>query len=276
MTFKIADPKLRTINKASVRDRIVHQLVHTELEKVFDKKFIHDSYSSRKHKGVHKAVDRFEHFAQKVSQNNHRAIYILKCDIKKFFDSVNHKILLDRVYEYITDPLVLFLFKKSIQSFSVSDNAGIPLGNLTSQINANIYMDIFDQYIKRGLGIKYYLRYADDFIIMTDSKNILYEYLKHIEIFLYEKLNLSLHPHKVEMRTWRQGVDVLGYVSYPTHRIMRTKTKQRVRKDIKKLKYLLEQNIISQERYNQSIASYKGRIQHCWSQKLEEFLILEK
>jgi hypothetical protein len=181
------------------------------------------------------------------------------------------QVLMTRLQEKIFDPVVLSLIINVIMSFDTQKGKGLPLGNLTSQICTNIYMDMFDQYVKRGLGIKYYIRYADDFIILTETKEELSNILTLLQIFLREKLQLTIHPNKVSVRTWRQGIDVLGYISYPTHRSIRTKTKQRIRKKVKQMTQL-----INQEKFDQTIASYNSRIKHCWSKKLNEYLNLMK
>ena len=270
--FQIADPKLRTINKASVRDRIIHHMLHRILEPLFEPGFIYDSYSSRTGKGGLKAVDRFEQFARRLSVGNKRAVWVLKCDIRKFFDSIDHEILFARIQQKAFDTEVLALVKKVLTSFELKKGKGLPLGNLTSQLFANIYMDIFDQYVKRALGVKCYIRYADDFLILTHTPQEAQLLLSKMNLFLQERLKLDIHPDKIYLRTWRQGVDVLGYISYPTHRAIRTKTKHRIRKKVFHKKLLLQQNSISVNVLNQTMASYRGRTKHCWSKELETFL----
>lgn len=168
--------------------------------------------------------------------------------------------------------IVLELTRKTIDSFHKESNKGLPLDNLTSQLFANVYLNPFDHFVKRKLHAKFYLRYADDIIILSKDKNELVFYLKEIKLFLENYLHIQIHPNKVSIRTWRQGIDVLGYVSYPTHRTIRTKTKKRIKKKIAQAKILLEKGLISKESYMQTIASYKGRIKHCWSQGLQKEL----
>ncbi|MDD4902790.1 MAG: reverse transcriptase/maturase family protein, partial [Patescibacteria group bacterium] len=167
--FNISDPKPRNIHKATVRDRLLHHLLYQETYDFFDKQFIYDSYSCRLDKGTHRAIRRFAYFAQQVSRNNQRTAWVLKCDIRKFFASINHKILKNILAKYIADIDLLWLFGQVIDSFNTAGKRaiGLPLGNLTSQLLVNIYLNEFDQFVKRDLKIKYYARYADDFIFLS-------------------------------------------------------------------------------------------------------------
>ena len=153
--FYLHDPKLRHIHKASVRDRIVHHVVMRAIEDRFEPGFIHDSYSSRIGKGTHRAVERFRTFAWKLSRNDTKKVWILKCDIRRFFDSVNHEILKKLIHRRVKCPKTLQLLDIIIDSFSVDSGKGIPLGNVTSQLFSNIYLNELDQFIKRRLRIKY-------------------------------------------------------------------------------------------------------------------------
>ncbi len=227
--FKINDPKPRDIHKAKVRDRVLHHAIYKILYPYFDSKFIHDSYSCRLNKGTHKAIYRFEKFHRKVSKNYTKQCFILKCDIRKFFASIDHQILKNILMRHIQDKDILWLLKNVIDSF----NKGLPLGNLTSQLLVNIYMNEFDQYVKHKLKVKYYIRYADDFVILSENKNYLEKVLKQIQEFLENELKLNLHPYKVFIKTIYSGIDFLGWVHFPKHRLLRTSTKKRMFKRIK-------------------------------------------
>lgn len=167
--FKISDPKPRDISKASVRDRLVHHAIYRILYPFFDKTFISDSYSCRVNKGTHKAINRFQQMFYQVSRNNTRTCWVLKLDIRKFFANIDHRILKEILARYIPDPDILWLLNNIIDSFS----PGLPLGNLTSQLLVNIYMNEFDQFVKHKLKVKYYIRYADDFVILDSSREVL-------------------------------------------------------------------------------------------------------
>lgn len=149
--FKIADPKPRDIHKASVRDRLLHHALYRKLYPFFDRLFISDSYSCRLGKGTHTAMNRFRAFAYKVSRNNTRTCWVLKCDIRKFFASIDHTVLKEILTVHIRDTRLRELLGNIIESFSVATGKGLPLGNLTSQLLVNVYMNEFDQYIKRAI-----------------------------------------------------------------------------------------------------------------------------
>ena len=234
--FTINDPKPRNIHKATVRDRLLHHALYRILYPYFDTKFIADSYSCRNNKGTHKALDRFRSFSYKVSHNHTRTAWVLKCDIKKFFASIDHVILLKILAKHIPDQDILWLLCTVIGSFHSSRFfVGLPLGNLTSQLLVNIYMNEFDQFMKHTLKVKHYLRYADDFAILSHDKTYLTQLLPQIRAFLKDKLQLELHPHKVSISTVASGVDFLGWVHFPDHRVLRAATKLRMLRNINQI-----------------------------------------
>ncbi len=226
--FKINDPKPRDIHKTTVRDRLLHHAIYQVLYLYFEKDFIYDSYSCRDEKGTHKAVDRFQHFARKVSSNHRQTCWVLKCDIRKFFANIEHKILMKILERHIACEDTLSLLKNIIDSFP----NGLPLGNLTSQLLVNVYMNEFDQYIKHVLKVKYYIRYADDFVVLTEDRKYLEYTLSKMKSFLQQKLKLEMHPDKVFIKTYSSGVDFLGWINFPTHKILRTSTKKRMLKKV--------------------------------------------
>ncbi len=233
--FNISDPKPRNIHKANIRDRLLHHALYRILYPFFDKTFTSDSYSCRIDKGTHKALNRFKYFTNKVSKNNTRTCWVLKCDIKKFFANISHEILMKILKQYITDKDILWLLNKVISSFySTYPGIGLPLGNLTSQLFVNIYMNEFDRFIKHKLRVKYYIRYADDFVILSDNRKELEDFISPISKFLFEKLKLRLHPNKVSIKTLASGINFLGWVNFPKHRVLRTATKRRMFRRIEK------------------------------------------
>lgn len=259
--FNISDPKPRNIHKANVRNRVLHHAIYRKLYPFFDRIFISDSFSCRNLKGTHKALDRFKRFAFKVSKNNTKPCWILKCDIKKFFASVDQKILLDILRKHIKDKDIIWLLEKVIYSFN-SGNAGIglPLGNLTSQLLVNIYMNEFDEWMKHKMKVKYYIRYADDFVILSQDRDYLLELILKISDFLEEYLKLSLHPDKVFIKTFASGVDFLGWVHFPDYKVLRTVTKKRMFKNLSARQDLVE--------YGPTLQSYLGLLKHGNSFKL--------
>lgn len=261
--FYIEDPKRRHIFKAQVIDRILNHAIFRVLEPIFDKKFIHDSYSSRKGKGMHKAYGRFHQFAWKLSRNNTQTVWVLKCDIRKFFDSIDHHKLLEIISRTVDDGKVIDLLCSIIASYSTLEGKGIPMGNLTSQLFSNIYLDHLDQHIKRDLRIKCYIRYADDFVILSRSREEVLSCLSSIGLFLQKELLLSLHPNKIIIRKFNQGIDFLGYVIFPHFSLLRTRTKRRILKNIEILKVKHDKRMISEKTYQQSLSSYFGMLTHC-------------
>ena len=247
--FNILETKKRIIHKASVRDRVVHHLLYDTLYDYFDKKFMHDSYSCRKNKGVHKAIQRYEHFAIKVSKNYTKQVWILKFDIQKCFASINHNILKSILEKHIQDLDILNLLFKIIDSHTclskydskenMNQKSGIPLGNLTSQLFVNIYLHELDFYCKHTLKIKYYIRYADDVVIFLENENKAKEIIDNISLFC--KDNLKLNIHKVEVKTIYSGVDFLGWVHFPKYRVLRKVTR------VKMLRNISEDNTKSYE-----------------------------
>ncbi len=275
--FYITDPKLRHIHKAKVRDRIVHHAIYSILYPIFDKSFIYDSYSCRNQKGTHKAVFRLENFCRKISSNYNITGYYLKCDIKKYFDSIDHKILLKLIKNKVRNKNTLWLIKEIISSFNKDDcsGRGLPLGNLTSQLFANIYLNELDQFIKHTLKIKYYIRYCDDFVILDDNQKYLADLVRVIDKFLQTRLELSLNKNKIFIRKISQGIDFLGYVILPHYRVLRTKTKKRMFKKlaVRHKEFYLGRN--PRESFEQSRQSYLGMLSHCHSYKLQEVLNLK-
>ena len=227
--FNISDSKPRNIHKASVKDRLLHHALYRKLYPFFNNTFIADSYSCRLGKGTHKVLSRLFYFSRKASKNNTKTVWVLKCDIRKFFASINQNILIRILDERIEDKRIMWILEKIIRSFdSGRIDKGLPLGNLTSQLLVNIYMNEFDQYVKHKLRVKYYIRYADDFVFLSEDKNELVDLLFRVKDFLLNKLKLSLHSDKVFIKTLASGIDFLGWVHFPNYRVLRTMTKRRM------------------------------------------------
>lgn len=259
--FKISDPKPRDIHKASVRDRLVHHALYRQLYPFFDRTFSADSYSCRIGKGMHKAMNRFRAFARKVSQNDTRTCWVLKCDIRKFFASIDQQILLSIVQRYVPDAHTVALISNIISGFnSGTAGKGLPLGNLTSQLLVNIYMNEFDQFVKHALKARHYARYADDFVVLSHDRNHLAETLSCMKVFLHDTLKLQMHPKKVSIETLASGIDFLGWVHFPDHRVLRTSTKRRMFK------------ATSGPLKEETVASYRGMLSHGNGHKLSELL----
>lgn len=253
-SFFINDPKRRHIHKASVKDRVLHHAVFFILNLIFEPTFIPNSFSCRIEKGTHKGVKVLANMLQKVSSNGNKPCFILKCDIKKFFASVDQKTLLLIIQEKVKDNDMFWLVKEIITSFS----SGLPLGNLTSQLFANIYLNKLDQFVKQKLKIPFYIRYTDDFVIISENREKLLYWLSQIKQFLSNELLLKLHPKKISIRKYHQGIDFLGYVQFPHHRLLRGKTKKRI---INKIRRGISE---------QSLQSYLGVLSHANEYKFSE------
>ena len=257
--FKINDPKPRDIHKAMVKDRLLHHANYRILYPYFDNKFIYDSYSCRLRKGTHKAILKISKLTRKVSKNNTKQCYILKCDIKKFFASIDQYILMEILKNYIEDQNTIKLIEKVTKSFHSTElHKGLPLGNLTSQLLVNIYMNEFDNFIKHILKVKYYIRYADDFIILSKNKDLLMTMLPKFNYFLKTNLKLLLNPNKIHIKTIYSGIDYLGWVHFPHYRVLRTSTKKRIFRNLKLKEGKME-----------TIQSYLGLLRHGDAYKLE-------
>ena len=264
-TFHVYDPKFRVINKATVRDRIVHHLIYNFLEPIFQPAFIHQSYSSQTGKGVHIAVNELAAALRQASKNYSTPVWSLKLDIKKFFDSIDHEILLQLLCKKVQDENIFWLLEEIVQGYTSSQGPGrgVPIGNLTSQIFANIYLSELDYYVKFNLREHYYFRYADDFIFLHADKAHLEKIQRSVEQFVRERLHMTVHPNKIVYRKLSQGIDFVGYVLLPHYRVLRTKTKKRMFKKIEKKVTEYNQAVCDELSLRQTTQAYLGLLKHC-------------
>lgn len=242
-----------------MRDRLLHRALYRALYPFFDRNFIADSYSCRQGKGSHAALHRFRRFSYAVSRNGTRTCWVLKGDIRKCFASIDHGLLLNILRGYIRDGQLLNLLGEVVGSFaSGTESVGLPLGNITSQLLANIYLNELDRFAKHALRAKCYVRYGDDFVLLSDDRGWLEAQLPRIGEFLERQLRLALHPGKVSIRALASGVDFLGWVHFMDHRVLRTATKRRMLKRLRR------------GATNASITSYLGLLSHGNGYKLGE------
>jgi len=277
ISFYIHDPKQRHIHKATVRDRVFHHAVFKIINSVFEPTLISNSLSCRVNKGTHKGIDILNKTIRQVSSNNFKPCFVLKCDIKKFFDTIDHSILLNIICKKIKDENTEWLLKEIIESFSsqystIFNKKGLPLGNLTSQLFANIYLNELDQFLKHKLKVKHYIRYTDDFVIVAENKLYLENLIVPIRSFLSKKLALELHPKKITIRKFRQGIDFLGYIVLPHYRLLRAKTKYRIFKKLNKRIDKYKTGLISKQTLEQSLQSYLGVLSHANTYKVGQEL----
>lgn len=271
--FYISDPKLRHIHKAAVRDRVLHHAITSVLDPIFEPTFISNSFSCRIGKGSHKGVEVVRGMLRKESQNNTKTCYALKCDIRKFFDSIDHNILLSILKRRIKDADTIWLLENLVESYSGTQSnlfkrKGVPIGNLTSQLFANVYMNEFDQFMKHTLRVRYYARYTDDFVIISRDREYLEKLIPLMDNFLRDVLEVGLHPDKVEMLTYAKGVDFLGYVIFPTHTLMRKRTKKRIERRFEEKIQNYRKGKMDKEKINATLYSYLGVLSHANAYKL--------
>lgn len=269
--FWIRDPKRRLISAAPYRDRVVHHALCRVIEPIFDRAFIYDSYANRLGKGTHKALDRCTQFCR-------RWPYVLKCDVEKFFPSIDHEVLVAQVERKIKCPRTLDLIRTVISASNPQEpviryfpgddlftpcqrRRGIPIGNLTSQFFANVILDPLDHYVKETLRVSGYLRFMDDFLVFGDSKKDLTDLLEALRGFLRAR-RLTLHPRKCVVVPVRSGVPFLGWRVFPDHRRLRRTTGVRFQRRLKKLTGQYENQEISLEEVRVSVASWIGHLKH--------------
>lgn len=251
-TFLIRDPKTRKISKSEFQDRIVHHAIHNIIQPIFENQFIFDSYANRMGKGTLKAIQRYDKFKLKVSKNHKKTCYVLKSDIHHYFENVHHEILINILKKRIKDEKLICLIKQILNNFS--KNKGMPLGNLTSQFFANVYLNELDQFTKHKLKTKYYIRYVDDFVILNQNKEILEQYKKEIEKFLKEKLKLKLHPEKTKIINYKQGITFLGIRIFQKHKLLKKSNLRKFR-----IKFqILEDKYKTNKNYNKLYDTLEG------------------
>jgi len=289
--FVVTDPTVREIFAADFKDRIIHHLFVTELSSITEKSFCFDSYACRKGKGTHAAVDRLKKFLPKVTNNYTRQAYCLQLDISSFFMSIDHNILFGLVknrinkstrenlwknemlwltkviiYTKATDNYILkgekrnfALLPKGKSLFEVGKFKGLPIGNLTSQFFANLYMNELDQYIKRSLKCRFYIRYVDDLIILGNLKSDLEKAIVEIDKFLKQELRLSLNYKKTKLKNIHQGIDFLGYYIKPNYVLTRKKV---VKRFWSKIRLIQSTKPVDKNRLRELAASYFGHFGH--------------
>jgi len=247
--FILRDPKTRKINNSIFRDRVVHHALINVIKYLFESCFIYDSHANQIGKGTLKAIERFDKFKRKVSRNNTRKCFVLKADIKHYFEEINHDILMNILKRKIEDENVLWLIKLIIHNHAIGGKKikGMPLGNLTSQFFANVYLNELDQFAKHKLRAKYYICYVDDFVILHNSKNQLKKWKNEINIFLKEKLDLELHPNKSQILKLEKGIKFLGFRIFNNHKLLRKSNMKHFERKLNHMKIMLEEDLLDRE-----------------------------
>ena len=269
----ITEPKTRYIEAPAFKDRIVHHSIHSTLSPFYERQFIHDSYACRPNKGIHRAMARVQHFLR-ANPNT----YVCKLDISKYYGSVNHNKLRELLSKRINDQRLLNLLSVIIDSsdsdtrydhlfppdsyFHTKGRRGIPIGNLTSQLFANIYLHEVDMYAKQTLKIHHYIRYMDDILLFHPDKTVLHEWKTKLTEFLYEELYLTINPRKVRIYPARIGVDFVGYVIYPHASRVRASSVRRFRRQFNKKLHRLVENKTSVKSVDATFAAWSAHVMH--------------
>ena len=264
--FVIKRPMLREVFAADFRDRVIHHLIYNYISPFFERLFINDSYSCRGGKGTSLGIKRMDHFIRSCSRNYSRDCYILKLDIRGYFMAIDHFILYQKVEKTLNRfreeanfdvDLILRLIHQIIFHNHIKDcrlkgeredwedlpktkslfyagkGKGLPIGNLTSQLFGNVYLNDFDHFIKYKLGCKYYGRYVDDFIIINQDKEYLKSIIPIFKEYLKDELSMELHPKKIYLQHFSKGVSFLGAIIKPYRFYIRNQTKGNFQKKIR-------------------------------------------
>ncbi len=271
--FKIYEPKERVIKALPYTDRIVHQWYVEEFIKPYIlPKFITSTFACIPERGTHRSALQIEKY-MRIFKRNYGDFWVLKCDIHKFFYSIDPNILFNIMKKYISDKALLDFTKLLIfDSREPNEQVGIPIGNYTSQFFANIYLNELDQFIKRTLKVKYFVRYMDDFILLTKTKEECIYLKKIIQDFLVSNLRLSLN-NKSRYYPYKMGVNFCGYRIFTTHRLLRTNSKKKIKKSVKKWNHLYTKGNLYIGDTMQSLNSWLGHSSHCSSFKLQHKIL---
>lgn len=263
--FTIYEPKERKIKTLEYRDRVVQTwYVENFLKPNFESSYILDTYACIEGRGTHKAVDKMQEYLRKADKE-FVEVWVLKCDIRKFFFNVDREILYGLIKRKIKDKYFLELTRKII--FYDDEKVSIPIGNYTSQIYANVYLHELDRYIKEELNVKYIVRYMDDFVLLLESKEKAKEYLEKIKCFLKENLRLELNA-KTSYFKAKQGVNFCGFRIWKTHRLLREQSKKKMRRKLKSFEKLYKKDRIEPDYILACINSWLGHAKHCNSYNL--------
>lgn len=260
--FKVYEPKERIIDAPYHKDKIAQLAIDKVLKTIYQPSFIRDSYACLDNKGTHRAVERVSQFMRKAFWQYGEDTFIIKLDIRKFFYSINREILKELLPKKIKCQDTLQLAYKIIDSADLIDPLGLPLGNTLSQLFTNVYMDQFDQYCKRVLGIKYYVRYADDVIAIVRNKEEAETILADMTAFLKDVLDLDISVKKTKIFPLEQGVNAYGFKIFKTHRLLRNDSKKKIKRKAKRLRLTLLEGRITVEKVEQILNSWLGHAMH--------------
>lgn len=263
--FKVYEPKERWISAPRVRDKIVQFATHNIIKDVYANVFISDSYACLEERGTHRAVDTVQKY-MRIAEREFVDPWIVKFDVSKFFYSIDRDILKGILRKKIACKKTLGLLDLIIDS-SPEGEVGIPLGNVTSQDFANIYLNELDQYVKRYLGIKYYVRYMDDCIAIVPTREDAKLLKERMVWFLRTKLNLKEND-KTQIFPLKQGVNAYGFKIWTTHRKVRDQSKRAMKRRIKAMDRKLKEGLLTEKEVKQAVDSWLGHARHSNSYNL--------
>jgi retron-type reverse transcriptase len=274
--FMVKDPKPRMISAPPFADRVAHHALVRVIEPVLERRFIFDSYACRKGRGVHSAVDRLQQHIRAAEREGGK-VWVLKADISKYFASINHGRLMAILRRRISDRKVLWMCRTNLAGYGFDEGIGIPVGALTSQLFANVYLDQLDHWIKDDLGIKRYVRYMDDFVIVGHSKADLWKLYDAIADFLATRLALRLN-RKTTVLPASGGIDFCGYRTWSTHLLPRKRNVKKARATFRELAALYRRGEVSFDQIRPYVMSFVGYMKHCDGHRtvegiLEEFVL---
>lgn len=276
----ILEPKMRLIEAPAYRDRVVHHSIHQYLCPFYEKIFINDSFACRPNHGTHNATKRVQYFLQHSGQD----LYVCQIDVSKYFASINHDKLIEIMSQRIDDKPLMELLAKIIKStdsgtehdhlfasdsyYFTKGRRGIPIGNLTSQLFANIYLHQADNYAKQYLKIRSYVRYMDDILFFHNDKAQLHEWKKAMTKFLYDELYLTVNPRKVRIYPASKGVSFVGFIINPDYKLIRTSSVKRFKKHYKKQLDDVLSGEMKVETMQKSFESWRAHAAHASSDRL--------
>lgn len=271
--FVIRDPKMREIRAAPFRDRVVHHALFNVIDAIFTRGFITDSFACIPGRGSHRAAERYRAFVRARRGEG----YALQCDIRAYFASVDHEVLTQRLGRRIADRRLLAVLRSLVQHGAEKPGKGMPIGNLTSQLFANLYLDAFDHFIKEQLRVRHYVRYMDDFILLLDDRASARVHLATVRQFLAEVLQLELNPRRITIAPIECSRDVLGYVHRSDGRIrVRRRSVKRLWHRLPGLEEGVENGRVSPTSARASVGSWFGLARHANAFRLSRAIFSQR
>ena len=258
--FSVYEPKERTVYAPQFTDKLVQMMVHLSIKDIYQRAFINDSYACIEGGGTHRAAKRIRHYLAKARWQYGERAHIIKLDIRKYFHTIDRTVLKRILRKKLKCRRTLWLLDTIIDSSP--GELGLPLGNVTSHILANIYLNELDQWVKRRLRAKYYVRYMDDACLVVPDKAAASLVMEAIKEYLRRHLQLEANPDKTKLFPLAQGVNMVGYKIWPTHMLLRNDSKKRIKRKLKAMPGLYREGKMTKEKAEQMVNSWLGHAQH--------------